>query len=631
MTPGDVQTFVRLEIEASRRASCAHFDPETRLRIDGKGLRRADLVRLARSLRIASIAGLVEHEAAAVATVIAGRMGDGSYAELDQDELWLSALAGAREHADMSSQDRWSERERNVGGAFRRLRERGIEISISGIGPHLTDSGDRRVVEQVSSLVRILGGVECTGQIFSAMEAVGQVHDGFLVFGERVASRLGEVEPAIPWASLLDLARDFAATYDCQRYSQFAMIADIDPEEFERVAMETIVWRELFCTPQTSNLMPSRLGAALATCCTVADELNLGFRAADLRRELEALPISCQRYGLALKHRAQVEAANPILWKLGLGQRGEANRGYRLPSDANLRNHERRLFFETAQGPIAMLPATITSNAACEIVVRTIWERLPRDRAADLVGSLLETVIYDACARRRPDYLRKDIRYLDQDANGLQLDVGTADGPDIVLFETKAKSLTAEARSGSERDVLADYADSYLALLSQLARHEAQLRSDALSIPIATRSDEEVGRVTKVAVSPLTFGGLMDRLLTSKVMPAILQAQFASLDSDPLERKKVEKFNKATAKVLRRLDDVADHDAEGRIDLFPYFLDVFWMDLGQLVCALDRAPTVAAAFRPVRHLTFGSRDFWTEIAFLDRQLLNDRHGWRQPA
>ena len=55
----------------------------------------------------------------------------------------------------------------------------------------------------------------------------------------------------------------------------------------------------------------------------------------------------------------------------------------------------------------------------------------------------------------------------------------------------------------------------------------------------------------------------------------------------------------------------------------PCLLDVFWLDLGQLLYALSRADTVTNALAPLHHVTFSTRDFWTEISIADQGRLLD--------
>ncbi|KTR02997.1 hypothetical protein NS365_20050 [Aureimonas ureilytica] len=650
----DFASFILLDREVALSGRAATIPPDELLRTDGPGLSRHDLGRLVRSLQIASVAGLATHETASVATALTKQLAYDRYADFTQKERWLDAIAWVRQQPLETNAIPWTERVLHVGGAFSRLRDRKIAVEASAFGLFVTEAGARRVIEQALSLIRLIGGIECARRIFWSLETGGGVHDGFFVFGDRVSSVPGQNGPACPWgwllslamanlslprsrrkpsiawSSLVELARDFAAAHDCQRYSQFDSISNIAPEEFERTIVESTVWRELFFMPQGPAHLPDAVVSALSDCVTSEDEEALGFETKSLAAEFRSLLGAEHDRELKLYARSAVQMAHPILWELGLGQRGLVNNGYSLPSDTEHRNHDRLLFFETPDGNVLLLPRPLRANAACELLFRTLWSKLDGKRASKITGSILEAAIENACRRRTPDVLQRDVSYGTR-KQALQLDVGVCDSGDVLLFETKAKSLTAQARSGEGRSAFVDYADSFLAMLCQLVRHEEQLRRGVISLLCLQAEITDATIVTKVAISPLSFGPMMDRLLTVNMMPAVLNHSFGSLDPAPAEVAKVEKLNHRTRQLRERLAAVAPKDDEGRLDLFPYFLDVFWMDLGQLLYALDRAPSVAAALRPLKHLTFGSRDFWTEVSFADRQGLTARHGWRPPS
>ena len=60
-------------------------------------------------------------------------------------------------------------------------------------------------------------------------------------------------------------------------------------------------------------------------------------------------------------------------------------------------------------------------------------------------------------------------------------------------------------------------------------------------------------------------------------------------------------------------------DEDGEIDLLQSLIDLFWLDLGQLLHALHRDRSVFDGLSALRNLTFGTQDFWTESALTDRR------------
>ncbi|WP_428697109.1 hypothetical protein [Stappia sp.] len=649
----DHKLFEEYFLNAEKSRFADPRPPSELLAVAEGGLNAADLWRLSRSIQIAASAGLMSEAVAITLGIVSKDVSGDRYAGFDHPEAWIEAICWAKKQPDFLKEPSWTERVAHVGKAASRLIKRGYRIEASAFGPYASPETVKQICNQIISLVKLLGGASCAQQIFRVLVESKAVHDGFFIFGNRVSSTPREYAPAYPWGWLLtlaianlgspgsankpevawktltDLARDFAAIHDCQRYSQYEQMARIPPEEFERVLRESITWRELFSLPQAPQLIVMKISDALKDCLKPVDEEKLGFKLVDLLNELRLLLVQSHDTELRLFASGPVRASHPILWREALGNKDKVNPGYKEPADSHHRNQDRFLIFEATDNSVALLPRPLAVNAACEMLFRLIWRRLPKSRAAEVTGQVLELAIAAACREKSPPIVAPDVSY-ERDNQVFQLDVGTRDESALVLFETKAKSLTAKARSGIIYSGFIDYADSFLAILKQLVRHDFYLRKTGL--PPLTSGDEKMEdlKVFKVAVSPLSYGPIMDRLLTATAMPAILGRKFGSVSAKAEDVKAIEDFNAATTEILDRLAKVAPTNDQGELDLFPYFIDVYWMDLGQLLYALDRAPSVSAAFRPLQHLTFGTRDFWTEIAFADSQLLTGRHGWRQP-
>ena len=99
------------------------------------------------------------------------------------------------------------------------------------------------------------------------------------------------------------------------------------------------------------------------------------------------------------------------------------------------------------------------------------------------------------------------------------------------------------------------------------------------------------------------------------------------VSGDAGAKRVTDKLNKAVREIYDVVPKLAPKKKDGTINLFAYFLDIFWLDLGQALYVLDRANTVVDAFTPLQFVTFTTRDFWTEVAFADaRGLMNNR--WR---
>ncbi len=119
---------------------------------------------------------------------------------------------------------------------------------------------------------------------------------------------------------------------------------------------------------------------------------------------------------------------------------------------------------------------------------------------------------------------------------------------------------------------------------------------------------------------------MTDKVFSSAVLRSLIGAKLLLLAPDEEKQKLIDAFNERVAKVTAEMTLVAPKK-DGLAELVPYLIDVFWLDLGQLLYILDRANTVWDAFGPLKHITFSSRDFWTELAYVDRQGLT-KGRWR---
>lgn len=243
---------------------------------------------------------------------------------------------------------------------------------------------------------------------------------------------------------------------------------------------------------------------------------------------------------------------------------------------------------------------------------------MSKPRTTAVVGEVLERSIAIGCEGKTPHLWQRQSYSVG--GQSFELDVASREGDRVALFETKAKSITAIARTLDVVAYLSDYADSYLNLLLQVARHEKHLRSGLTPITSAGEKCQDL-RPIKVAVSPLSFGPASDKHLASQLVLAMVNANLRASVSGA--EGAIAKYNGAKQAALAYLVDLAPKNKEGLLNLHAYLIDVFWLDLGQLLYALSRAGSVTDALSPLHHVTFSTRDFWTEISIADQGHLLD--------
>jgi hypothetical protein len=354
-----------------------------------------------------------------------------------------------------------------------------------------------------------------------------------------------------------------------------------------RALLTSTLWRELFTLPQMPAIAFRKVLDALATTLTREDEEVLGFTINSLSRELLRLVESAANDRPTIHPRAGMERGLPLLWRLVGGAASNVNAEYADPLSASKRTQDGTLIFACVRDRALVLPRSILATAACEFVFEFIWSKLG-SRAADVVGQTLENAIAKACEGKAATVLAR-LNY-QADGRTYEFDVATRDEDRIVLLETKGKMLTRQSRSGDMFAFFRDYSDSFLRMLSQLIRHEINLRQGLTPL---TDGNENVDtlRPVKVAVSPLSFGPVSDKMFASSIIRSLVGARFTLVVPDKANQRTIDAFNKRVEMILADMVLVAPKK-DGLADLFPYLIDVFWLDFGQLLYVLDRANTV---------------------------------------
>lgn len=419
-------------------------------------------------------------------------------------------------------------------------------------------------------------------------------------------------KPAVAWASLIALATDFAAVHDCQRYSTFEDM-DLHPSQLHRTLAASTLWREFFTLPQMPTQAMRQVLDALVGVLTEDDARRLGFPPSALVSEIVKLSENSSEDRATTFPRANAELALPLLTRLTQGAAERVNSDYSDPLSAQGRTQDSVLLFACGHDQAMTLPRSFLAEAACEFVFGLLWLKLG-PRAGDVVGLTMERAIATACRGKAATVLSSHQYQVRGDR--FEFDAATRDGDHIALIETKGKMLTRQSRSGDMFAFFRDYTDSFLRMLSQLVHHEINLRAGDTPL---TKPGEVVAdlRPVKVAVSPLSYGPVSDKALSNTLVRSLVGAKLTVLVPDKENERIIADFNKRTAKILDDIASVAPKK-DGLAELFPYLIDVFWLDLGQLLYVLARANTVWDAFRPLKHITFGSRDFWTELAHAER-------------
>lgn len=614
------------------------------LACESGGINRADYFQLCKALSIAAFANDTPEELALSAHKIWQTTECSQFQPLSSRDAWITALSTAhRAVNDPIASHRVAGRESAVANACQYLRSQGYNIIIDAYGCQVDSKTSFEIAHKVDGLVRFLGGEICLNQIFRILHEQQRFHDGFWLFGDILPSAMGVKDPTLPyawlirlalghlgkgkkarkpevaWRNLVNLATNFAACLNFERYSQWENL-NVDPGDLGYLFQRSVGWQQLFMLKQIPPSGVDHIYSAMKLLLDSHAGEGLGFNFADLHTEVLSLLKQSTSDRVSISSKAQFERVYPTLCKIE--RENDWKKCCTSPFGEHILDHEKHFFFQSASGDIVVLPTSITGAAACRALVELVWKKLGK-KAEKLIGDTFEKAVVLACAKAKKTPI-EDHRYHVGKEN-FQIDVAVREDRHIALFEVKAKALTDKARQGNTVISLIDYGQSFAEMIFQLARHEKHIRLGQCAhskLVLDARSD----RLSKIAVSALSHGPVGDKVLGIAIISALSRAEILPVENDP---KAAENLKDVTKLARKLLDEIAKFQPlkNDQIDLHSFMFDVKWLDIGELSYVLGRAANIENALAPIRAMTFSSRDVWTEIAIAERSGLTAKY-WK---
>ena len=537
---------------------------------------KEDIARLQSPLRIACVVSAIPERVLHIfAAICEGLTKDKKcYVSFSDQDAWISAIRWAIPRADRSDAALVGisehHRELHVGKACRRLSDRGYHIEIDTNGPLLGPGVQTAIPEHIGNQIARAGGATVLQWICSVVKDRNLLHDGLWLLGNQVGNYKVARPPEIPIGWLfaiamrhihrrgtanistqesqdtLDLAIDYATTIDCQRYNQFDGM-NLHAVDFVPVLEQSLKWRELFSLPQVPPLTLATLREAFAQVEWPAESDDLRFCVKKLLAESERLLTGSKDADVTSVTRGTARQRFRLLWRHSRAEPGTVNSEYLGPFEPKKRNHDRVVFFETKGVDVLILPRAMTTSAALNTIFELIWSYGLKG-TNKFVGDVFEKAIFIAC-NAKSNSVYENVQYSVGRAN-YEIDVAARDGNHVLLIEAKAKMLTSKSRTVDMIAFLKDYTDSYLRLLKQLAQHDRSL-TEGLT-PLTTDGEDTSDlRVTKVAVSPLSFGPSSDRSLASALLRSVANSRFESMTGNQNDIAVVTDLNAAIEEIMQ--------------------------------------------------------------------------------
>lgn len=542
-------------------------------------------------------------------------------------------------------------REHAVAAALKRLGGQGYPWRLTTYGVSFADATLDAITNQIDHLVAQVGGRVVADGMLTLLVRMNRVFQGAFLAGRTVdmASRKprqpgipvhylynlglkhlnaqpGSRQPQQDFTAAIELARDLGAALDVETYSAFTNI-NISSAAVHRKILDNVLFDELFAF---QKWVP-----------TVADKLLTGW----IRRleEQNCIPsvatadqfISLGTNLLARAHVARLEVvhaaelvtpnvstelAHRLCQRLS-SKSGELNTGYMTPFDTAKRNSPYFPLYAYPSDLFLIPPKCIIARAFCERVFTLIRDEKIADYE-NKMGKALELLTCDVLSMtgNPPEKVGGWYRSQTQRPTDapLELDVAVGSGTHLVLMECKSKALTNASRRGDSMGALLDFSRGFLYPLRQSMNHERLLLSTGeIEFLDKTKLLLQGRRIERIMINLTDHGSMQDRTFLSGIVRALWGGSLSS--GDPKRQWEADEVSGEIAAVVKGIDDLAKSSGVTLQDFFQtYIMSTWWLSVDQLALVCSIRPNLWEGLLSVRHVTFQTGDFLSELAARDR-------------
>jgi hypothetical protein len=568
---------------------------------------------------------------------------------LRDESAWKAAI----QHAVDSINANWfrhsmmgNSRELVVANAVKKARRLGFRIPISGYGPKLPGSEYRRFCKRIEKSVIRLGGEELTGYILVALRRTGKILDGYISHARRPEQiSRSKREAGTPWhflyslslkhldkiaivkfsdaqkefENLLELSQILTAIIDCEPHSAYENMS-LSDVLFAQTLNETLIYDEMFAFPQWHPKIAAHLFNLWISALIGAD-IKLPVASASKWKEFGAMLLA--RADSA--HAKELHPFDLITTALDSSERNKlldicalphskTNTKLFTPSDTEHRN--------SCYYPVIHLSTTRHIVQPKGIAGRALWERLYTamreshiPQLEDKLGLALELLTEAILAESGQNITFKREKYKNPKGKGkLEVDLVVETQERIFFIECKKKVLTNESRRGDTIASFTDIDKSFLALVQQLARHEANLREGCeIEFESGRKLLLDGRKIEKIGISLFDHGSIQNRDMTIALLELLVGRNIGFDDAA---------FQKLTASVNRKLNGISESlksiedqsSASGHSTVFDFAMSTWWLSIDHMAYAMELAHgDLWNGLKNVRHMTTRSGDFLYDL------------------
>ena len=633
LNKGDLELF-RSYVSKSLEENVAAVEPL--IALTGKReLFTGELKQIIDSLEISKTLNSESNDDAVLVRIIWENIRNEPCKSLEYAQDWKSAISWARSKFVDRYTSNLIGRNEIVARSCLWLKSKNYEITISEYGVIISDDDIGKIANSINSLVALLGGKWIIKKICQIMSEKNRFHDEMWLMGNDVPGLYEVGIPKLPigwiwavaikhlnktckarkpdfvWKNIEELSTHFAASQNCQRYSQYEDM-DVCPSRAWTLFKDSIYWQQFFTIEQIPKLAVKPLKEAILELLDENEKLTLGIRIQNLYDEFQKLSLkSFHDKPIELKIN-EIQSNTPLLFEVGLCKKGEANNQFQDPIINNKKNQNNFIFYETNRDKAIILPTPFLTEAFCQLLFKEIRANLKSKRYEYVSGKIYERVIANACRSKCP--IVYEHKEYDLKGENFDLDVACVENDSIVFFETKAKALTSEAKRFDIMKMYGDFADSYVYMLKQLSRSENHFnkKSSPLNKEFENSSPKNI---LKIAVSPLSYGPISDKVLLNGIIRSFYGVKINPTIPNEKSNKITNNLNKEISKLFDTIEEIIRNKNTDKSDIFSFLIDAFWLDFGQILFLISKAKTISSAFHPIKYCTFSTRDFWTEYHY----------------
>lgn len=526
-------------------------------------------------------------------------------------------------------------RSQGVAKALLDLKGKGFCYILTQKGFQLSDKEFSRLCTEIERKISKVGGERSANMLLDIMERRGRIHDGSFLFGRNVTSFGKKYEPGVPYHFILslclknldkkpttddpakaltameELVKAMGAALDVEPYSAFEYI-NIPTQSVLYVLQERIVYDELFAIPQwqpiaAEFIMPKWLDLLDEEGCKFPIVSKEKWKILGERIFKFSRIQGFQQIGVPQLMTVQFSNEEMLDAVEALSQPGkETNAKFKTPLDTAERTST---YFPILGGkgePYRLQPRSIISRSFCERIGAFMREQKIR-KLDEKLGNAHEKLTKEVLEKFGSNVTFFNAEYRPKKGKQQECDVIVETSDRIYFIECKMKVLKGLSRSGSQLSILQDFNESFLKMMEQLTKHEAEiLQNGEIEFVDEAHKGQRLelkGReVERVAISLYDHGSSQDRAFLTECFNALIGAKFDATDESA--RKTVERSNELIDAIAQNLNVIQDYsDYVGNDFVRPYMFGTWWLSIDQLYYICHQKGGLSEGLNSIRSMT----------------------------